>query len=535
MALPLKYARLRPLSFRRGHAPPLAHTAPQPTNAHRTGSRTVHRFRLSAAAVSLSAIGAVALPAGAAQAVASPVFVRQHQSAAAAALSATITITYRSAEGHVQGQVTTTGPNPITDYHVDYGDGTIVDQHDAALSHWYATNWPSTITVTVTDSTGAKASTSLQTSVEVPNTLTRLSGTNRYETSAAVSRRFWADAAGDDGKVTAPRRRAQAVVLASGANFPDALAGVPLAAAKSGPLLLTEPDRLTDVTRAEITRILPKGGTVYVLGGLSALSSQMESALGQDGYHVIRYGGQTRYQTALIIAEQGLGSPESVLVATGQDFPDALAAGPMASGAYAIGDKPAAILLSDGDRIDDPATAAYVKTHISRGPLPAPQSRNAVAIGHQATVAMMRLYAPDMSAKEAAAAIAVSSFDGVHGVISGWEWQVEFFAGANRYETAAATAPADYSNEAGVRPYSGFASGVGFADALTGGAALAVLHGPLVLTDPNEIPAADAAMITRIAGEGGGITKTSYVFGGDQAVSQSVEDQLAGTIQAAEH
>ena len=52
---------------------------------------------------------------------------------------------------------------------------------------------------------------------------------------------------------------------ASGTGFADAPAGVPLAACKQGPLLLTDPTALTKTTENEIKRVLPAGGTVYAL------------------------------------------------------------------------------------------------------------------------------------------------------------------------------------------------------------------------------------------------------------------------------
>src|SRR5205807_1927545 len=85
-----------------------------------------------------------------------------------------------------------------------------------------------------------------------PAGLSRIAGSERYATSALVSQSQWADAAGDN----TGRAAASAVVLARGDMFPDALAGVPLAAKVKGPLLLTDPKTLTPETGAEIRRVL---------------------------------------------------------------------------------------------------------------------------------------------------------------------------------------------------------------------------------------------------------------------------------------
>ncbi len=86
--------------------------------------------------------------------------------------------------------------------------------------------------------------------------VTRFAGADRDGTAVAVSQATFA-AAGS----------AKAVVLASDANYPDALAGTPLAVAKHAPLLLTTPSGLPAAVSAEIGRVAPKGSTVYELGG----------------------------------------------------------------------------------------------------------------------------------------------------------------------------------------------------------------------------------------------------------------------------
>jgi putative cell wall-binding protein len=87
----------------------------------------------------------------------------------------------------------------------------------------------------------------------------RLAGRDRFDTAARISRRFW-------------RGTADTVYLATGMNFPDALAGVPAAARDQAPLLLTQRDCMPEVTREEVRRLDPS--QVVVLGG--------ESAVGRD-------------------------------------------------------------------------------------------------------------------------------------------------------------------------------------------------------------------------------------------------------------
>jgi len=94
-------------------------------------------------------------------------------------------------------------------------------------------------------------------------------------------------------------------VLARSVQFPDALAGVPLAAASFGPLLTTPPTGLDSRVATEILRTLPKERPVYLLGGTGALSQGVEDAVKALGYtNVIRLQGTNRFLTALEIAQQ---------------------------------------------------------------------------------------------------------------------------------------------------------------------------------------------------------------------------------------
>ena len=171
----------------------------------------------------------------------------------------------------------------------------------------------------------------------------RLGGSDRYATAAAVSRSAF------------PNGGAGAVVLARGDAYPDALVGVPLAAARHAPLLLTHGSSLPTVTLTEIRRVLPAGGTVYLLGGTDVVPASIGTQLATLGYQTTRYAGTDRFGTAVAVAD-ALGDPSTVLLASGLDFPDALAAGPAATAAHG------AVLLAAGATLP-PVTAAYLTAH----------------------------------------------------------------------------------------------------------------------------------------------------------------------------
>lgn len=163
--------------------------------------------------------------------------------------------------------------------------------------------------------------------------VTRLAGEGRAETAIEVSQ-----AAFDDGA-------AGAVLLASQNNFPDAVVGAPLAAAVGGPVLLTRLSVVPDPVLDEIERVLPAGGDVYILGGPSAIGSEVAEQLGRAGYEVTRLSGDGRIDTALEIAETTVEltgtKPRRILLAPGGDFPEALLAG-----AYAPLNEGVALLIN---------------------------------------------------------------------------------------------------------------------------------------------------------------------------------------------
>jgi len=141
----------------------------------------------------------------------------------------------------------------------------------------------------------------------------RWSGANRYLTAVEVSERTYAP--------TVP-----VVYLASGENYPDALAAGPAASDGQGPVLLTPQSSLPTAVADEITRLQPE--KVVVLGGPTVVSADVADAAEKAaGATVERIAGENRYETAALLAGS---SAKTVYLASGQAFPDALAAGPAA-------------------------------------------------------------------------------------------------------------------------------------------------------------------------------------------------------------
>lgn len=123
------------------------------------------------------------------------------------------------------------------------------------------------------------------------------------------------------------------ILVASGGNFPDALSGSYLAAVADAPILLLQPKRMQEVLDY-ISTHLSTDGTVYILGGTSAVSEEFENALGAKGISSRRLCGTDRYLTSLVIlkaADELLRAREEqpgdqLLVCTGKSFADSLSA-----------------------------------------------------------------------------------------------------------------------------------------------------------------------------------------------------------------
>jgi len=155
-----------------------------------------------------------------------------------------------------------------------------------------------------------------------------LAGDNRYETAGLIVDRTWRFGSAD-------------VVIATGANFPDALGAGALAGQMNVPLVLTDGAHLSPKA-ADTLLDLGVNDDVIVIGGPTAISdtviTEIEDLLPSYDSPIRRIAGDDRYQTAAAIADQvaGLGGVQEPygFVCTGLNYPDALAASSMA---YALG------------------------------------------------------------------------------------------------------------------------------------------------------------------------------------------------------
>ena len=296
----------------------------------------------------------------------------------------------------------------------------------------------------------------------------RLAGLGRFATAVEISKESFED-------------EAEAVVLATGLDFPDALAGVPLAYAKGGPLLLTHSNELPDETADEIDRLLTEGDTVYVLGGDAAVSEKVAGELDAKNYEVERLAGQGRFDTAVKIAEEVADNPAEVFLTTGLEFPDAVAA----SGPAAM--KGAPILLTRPDELSAD-TEGYLEDNEE-------SIEDIHVIGGEAAVS-------DGVKKEAGGTNRVS--------------------GDNRWETGTAIAKEFFEEPVKAT----LATGLEFPDALAGGVYAALNDAPVLLTNDDELPGEVEAYFREEK-----TLEDVFVFGGDGAIADYVLRQIEGIQQ----
>ncbi|MGX7594980.1 cell wall-binding repeat-containing protein [Planococcus plakortidis] len=148
----------------------------------------------------------------------------------------------------------------------------------------------------------------------------RISGASRYETAAKIAEKF--------GK-------SDSAIVVSGENFPDALSVASYAGSEGTPILLAREGSIPNATKAALVKMGAENS--LIIGGTQAISEQAASELPNS----FRIKGSNRYETSLEVAKY-FGSPtDTVYIATGTAFADALAGGALAAkhdtGVYLVG------------------------------------------------------------------------------------------------------------------------------------------------------------------------------------------------------
>ncbi|MDE0321904.1 MAG: cell wall-binding repeat-containing protein [Acidimicrobiaceae bacterium] len=330
----------------------------------------------------------------------------------------------------------------------------------------------------------------------------RLQGSTRYETAVAIAEAYVEEVEGGLFGT-----EVDTVIVTSGADehFGYVLPAPALARSSQAPVLLTEPDDLPNSVR----RFIERQGihNVIVLGGVEVVSAEVEAEIdGLPGVGVERIAGSDIYTTAVQVAEKvgpaaRVPGPfrRAVLLATGEAFADALAAGPLA---YA-GQHP--ILLTRSASLP-PEVAAFLRSS---------NTDHVVILGGVGAV--------DLDVE--------FELENLGMTITRW-W------GKDRYETAIDIATALLAENSPQSCFDGSAVGLAYAwrsfDAIVSGPYLGERCAPLLLVDRNVLPAVvrDILEADRVfdGGRGGDLVMTA--FGGRAAISNQV---LQAAANAAEY
>lgn len=328
---------------------------------------------------------------------------------------------------------------------------------------------------------GALVALSTSASATANVTARRLAGEDRFATAQTIATTTFAGGS-------------NVAIIASGANFPDALAASYLAGSLRAPVLLTRPDGVPAATASALQSLNVAG--VTIVGGPEAVFASVETDLRGRGYVVDRIFGANRYETARRIAETppatSIGSlpggpGRTAMVASGRNFPDALAAGPVsADAAYPL-------LLTTPGALSTEASGALDTLAI----------KQVVLLGGEEAVSA------DVANAITAKGIAVRRVAGA--------------AGTGRAETAVALADLAVSALNFSTAHVNLARGDDFPDALSGGPHGAVDRSAILLTgSPTVLGPAAQGWLQKHAATMAAID----VFGGPSAVSDE-------TVQAA--
>jgi peptidoglycan-N-acetylglucosamine deacetylase len=287
----------------------------------------------------------------------------------------------------------------------------------------------------------------------------RLAGADRYATAVKISQRFFS--AGTP-----------VAYVATGENFPDALAAGPAAAKLGGPVLFATRDRLPTATHDELVRLAP--GSIKVVGGPATISDAVLASLSSlSAGGASRIAGPDRFQTAVAVSQDAFPSGASVAyVATGATFPDAL------SGGAAAGVETAPMLLTAPTQLPVPVRTELVR--LNPGRIMVVGGTGSVS---DAVTADLATIAP-----------------------------VERVAGANRFDTAVAMSKRIFGTD---RPTAFLATGLNFPDALAGVSPAGRTRGPILLTGAT-LTSATTTELARVS------PSTAYLLGGTSSVPVSV-------------
>ncbi|MGG1630945.1 N,N-dimethylformamidase beta subunit family domain-containing protein [Rossellomorea sp. NRS-1567] len=293
--------------------------------------------------------------------------------------------------------------------------------------------------------------------VEAETINERIDGRDRFEVAVNISKKHW-------------KNGADTVILANHLAYADALSASPYAYHKDAPILLTRNDRLTSETLEELKRLNPQ--EIILIGGEGSINASVTTQINQSNipmlHSVSRIPGEDRFEVSENIARE-LSPSSHVILANGLVFADALSIAPYAS----MNNIP--ILLTRSNSIPSSTLRVIRDREITK----------VTIVGGTASVS-----------EEVERLLPVKKRIG----------------GKDRYEVSANIAKEFFPETR----QSFLATGLTFADALTGSTIAAKANGPVLLTRPTYTP--DLIHAYLISRQPEKIT----IFGGTGSVNEDV-------------
>ncbi|WP_052037738.1 cell wall-binding repeat-containing protein [Clostridium drakei] len=265
-----------------------------------------------------------------------------------------------------------------------------------------------------------------------------LNGQNRFYTSISIAQEY---------NYT---KSIDAVILAFGNNFPDALSGSMISNKYKAPILLCgKTESETSAALNFIRSNLSNSKTVYILGGIGGIKLDVENSLKSYGYTVKRINGEDRFDTnikAIDELDPSKGTP--VVIASGDNFPDALSISSVAAS------KGYPLLLTSKDSLTENAKRELIDINPSK----------LYIIG-------------------GTAAISEKNLDEIKDLMNLSSSDIIRIAGENRYETSLKIAEFfNLNSDTAIA-----ANGENFPDALSGSALAALKSAPIILVDNKDV------------------------------------------------
>jgi putative cell wall-binding protein len=282
----------------------------------------------------------------------------------------------------------------------------------------------------------------------------RIAGNDRYGTALEFTKKMAA-------------KSLDTVILASGENFPDALAGGVLNKSLNGTVILVN-DSEGKIQQGinETKRLLKENGKVIILGGEQAVSNKVENEF-KKYFKVERIAGADRITTSIEIAKKANPNTKKVFLVYGYNFSDALSIVPYA----AKSNTP--IILNETQSLDK-----KVKEYLKQG------ITSVTIIGGNKVIS-----------------------NNIESELRNMGIQVNRISGSNRFQTALTIAKKYFENSKVVA----LANGYKFPDALSGSRFALDKDMPILLTDANELNTDVKNLINQ--------KERVYIYGGEKSVS----------------